>query len=82
VASTQLSFHTPALVPLLDHTCSHSGSLKLIVGGDDASVFWPVNVGFVRQGVLAGIKVGEVGGGMQVGFSADSVVMTEECLVV
>lgn len=64
---------------------TQSGSLIFTVGGDDVGAFFPVEVAFVAEGSLAGVKVAGVtntkGGEEQV-FSVDSVLNVEEYLVV
>jgi len=55
------------------------------VGGDDASTFFPVGVTFVGQGSLAGItvaSVSKVNGGEDPAYSVDSIVSTDQYLVV
>jgi len=60
---------------------SKSGSLMFTVGGADAEVFFPVKVGFVGQGSLAGVIVGSVeklDGSETPDFSIDSYITTDE----
>ena len=69
---------------------SRTGSMIFSVGGDDAGVFFPVNVTFNGQGSLAGIAVrraektggGGEGQGEEVAYSMDAIVAVEEYLVV
>lgn len=52
-----------------------SGTLEFSVGGDDPGVFFPVKVGFVAQGSLAGARVASVAkveDGEDVPFSEDA----------
>lgn len=60
-----------------------SGTLEFGVDGDDAGVFFPVRVGFVAQGSLAGISVAKVTrvSGDEVVFSSDAVLSAEEYVV-
>lgn len=64
-----------------------AGSLEFTVGGVDAGAFFPVKVGFVGQGSVAGVKVARVcavdeeGEGDEV-FSVDELVTTDSYIVV
>ncbi|EIW87395.1 hypothetical protein CONPUDRAFT_116631 [Coniophora puteana RWD-64-598 SS2] len=61
------------------------GSLEFTVGGDDAGAFFPVRVNFVGQGSIAGIAVEKVmraDGGEEPPFSVDSIVLSDDYLVV
>jgi hypothetical protein len=71
-------------IPLVS-TIERSGTLEFTVGGDDASVFFPVRVSFVGQGSIAGIgvdAVSRVDGGEDPVFSVDAVVTTGDYLVI
>ncbi|EGN93532.1 hypothetical protein SERLA73DRAFT_189226 [Serpula lacrymans var. lacrymans S7.3] len=62
-----------------------SGSFEFTVGGDDISTFFPVKVSFVGQGSIAGVSVASVNrvdNGEEAVFSTDSVINTEEYLVI
>ena len=62
-----------------------SGNLEFTVGGDDAGAFFPVQVTFVGQGSVAGIipaTVSKVGSGEELIFSVDSLVSTDNYVVV
>lgn len=62
-----------------------SGTLEFSVGGDDPSAFFPVEVGFVAQGSIAGVRVAsitKVEGGEDVTFSEDASVSVEKYEVV
>jgi len=63
---------------------SRSGSLMFTVGGDDAGVFFPVQVDFVAQGSIAGVVVASVSkaNGEASDFSMDSLVTVDEYAVV
>ncbi|KAJ7595944.1 hypothetical protein C8J56DRAFT_392150 [Mycena floridula] len=63
---------------------SRSGSLMFTVGGDDAGVFFPVQVDFVAQGSIAGVVVASVSkaNGEASDFSVDSLVTVDEYSVV
>ncbi|KAF9464505.1 hypothetical protein BDZ94DRAFT_1256601 [Collybia nuda] len=81
-SSHSLAWSIP-LVTALDDT--RSGSLIFTVGGDDAGAFFPVEVTFNGRGSLAGIGVStvrKIGGGDDPVFSVDTVVTTEDYLVV
>jgi len=54
------------------------------VGGDDAAVFFPVEVNFTAQGNLAGIEVAKVAqvDGNEPPFSVDAYITTEDFLVI
>jgi len=71
-------------IPLVS-TVERSGTLEFTVGGDDASIFFPVRVSFVGRGSIAGIgvdAVSRVDGGEDPVFSVDAVVTTGDYLVV
>lgn len=66
------------------HGDSKTGSLIFTVGGDDAAVFFPVDVNFTAQGSLAGIEVAKVAqvDGEEPPFSVDAYITTEDFLVI
>ncbi|KAF5384834.1 hypothetical protein D9615_000902 [Tricholomella constricta] len=74
---------TIASVSASDDT--RSGSMMFTVSGDDASAFFLVEVTFIGEGSLAGVRVASVNkisGGDDPAFSVDAIVTTEEYLVV
>ncbi|KAI0347581.1 hypothetical protein BDW22DRAFT_1349581 [Trametopsis cervina] len=57
-----------------------SGTLEFSIGGDDPSAFFPVQVSFIGQGSIAGIRlasVTKVDGGEDVVFSEETSVIVE-----
>jgi hypothetical protein len=59
--------------------------MEFTVGGDDPGSFFPVKVTFIGQGSMAGLRVAsvkQVGNGEDAVFSEDSVLTSEEYLVV
>ncbi|KAG7089726.1 hypothetical protein E1B28_011381 [Marasmius oreades] len=64
---------------------TRSGSIIFSVGGDDAGAFFPVEVTFVGQGSLAGVNVSsvaQISGGDPPPFSVDSILSSDQYLVV
>ncbi|PFH47350.1 hypothetical protein AMATHDRAFT_198192 [Amanita thiersii Skay4041] len=64
---------------------SRSGSLVFTVNGDDAAMFFPVEVKFIGQGSVAGVtieSVNEVGSGDEVVHSVDGIITVDNYLVV
>lgn len=62
-----------------------SGTLEFSVGGDDSGAFFPVKVGFVAQGSIAGVRlasVTKIENGEEVPFSEDARVSIEGYTVV
>lgn len=63
-----------------------SGSMMFTVGGDDAEVFFPVNVAFVAEGSMAGVDVAQVVNlaeeEREEEVSVDRIVSVEEFVVV
>lgn len=82
-SSHSLAWSTP-VVAASDST--RSGSLIFTVGGDDAGMFFPVEVRFNGRGSLAGLGVVSAsrvsGAGDDPAFSVDSIVTADEYLVV
>ncbi|KAG2022455.1 archain 1 [Coprinopsis cinerea AmutBmut pab1-1] len=83
--SHSLLWTIPHVSPSNEET--KSGSLIFTVNGDDTSVFFPVDVGFVGKGSLGGIGVGSVtkvgeGEGEEVVHSVDALVTVDEYAVV
>src|ERR1700722_7689693 len=79
-SSHTLDWYVPRITPE-----DRSASLEFSVGGEDASVFFPVKVSFVGQGSVAGVKVASasrVDGGGPVVFSTDCIVTAEDYRVV
>ena len=64
---------------------TRSGSLEFSVGGDDASLFFPVKIGFTALGSLVGIEVAgvsQVDTGEDIVFSQETSLTAEEYTVV
>jgi hypothetical protein len=62
-----------------------SGSLMFSINGVDTGAFFPVEVTFVGKGSLAGVAVesiSKLGEGETPAYSVDSLVTTDEYLVV
>ncbi|OBZ79691.1 Coatomer subunit delta [Grifola frondosa] len=71
-------------IPLVNAE-ERSGSLEFTVGGDDPGAFFPVQVAFVGQGSVAGVRlasVTRVDNGEEVVFSEDATVTVDNYTVV
>jgi len=79
-SSHSLDWLTPLVTPE-----ERSGSLEFSIGGDDVSMFFPVQVRFIGQGSIAGARVASISRvdtGDEVVFSEDATVVTQSYTVV